>query len=806
MSMLLDIKYALRLLFKAPKFTAMTLSVLIGGLSISLFTFSFLYSSIYKDLPLPEGETALVMQVLNNNNYRFLAGNEYLAMKDDLNQFSEFGIYKTSDIRLSLADSGKSISGSYVGAGFFEFSRIKPFLGRTIQADDIQASAEPVVVISYEIWQNEFNGNKAILTNTILLNNVVTNVIGVMPPHYRFPNYSQLWLPLKKVLITNNIKDPSTFLTYARLKQNVTIKQAEQQISQTINQIYQQNVKRYDLPALTKSVRLLSFPMAQMGGQGPIIFIFLNIVAWLILLLACINVGNLLLARAIERQKETAIRAALGASSKRLVSQLMWEGIIIASLGGILSILLVGAALDYFEIIAHSWLPKGGSFWWHWGIDIETVLMALVFTLVTIFFAVFVPSWRAAHQDINTTLRDGTRGAQGKKAGRLSRFLVTTQIFIVALLMLIGGISGYIANTFINLDLGDNYQNVIRADVDLSSGKYKEETQKISFYQSILNELAQSPQVSGVYMNDRLGALKLTIPHIDYAAESEHPDVDTLSIFGDIKTIGVNLVAGRQFTRQDKKGARQVAMISQSMANRYWQGKSPLEQVFKLTIDDKVQTFFVVGVVSDRMNPSTLFGKLDAADEIYLSTLQFVLSTQSIYYRVQTMRNAEDIFYHALFAIDRNIELTYPVQPAEKNRSLMRDGMRLTSNITFGTGFVALLLALIGIYGLTANAVAQRTHEIGIRRAVGATDSNIITLFFKQGIKQLIIGIGLALAIFVLIAIAFNSVSDGLFPQYLYVLIASVVSISLFVVVMLAIYAPTQRAIKMEPSVALRYE
>ena len=182
-------------------------------------------------------------------------------------------------------------------------------------------------------------------------------------------------------------------------------------------------------------------------------------------------------------------------------------------------------------------------------------------------------------------------------------------------------------------------------------------------------------------------------------------------------------------------------------------------------------------------------------------------SYQILYYRIAgNLTNTEEIFYQALYKTDRTIDLFYAVQPAEKNRGLMRDTMQLTSNLTFTTGFFALMLALVGIYGLTANSVAQRTHEIGIRRAVGATDKSIVQMFLKQGAKQLIIGLGLALIIFVLIAFGFNKMSEGIFPAYLYLAIGATVVIGLSVIVMLAIYAPTRRAVKMEPSSALRYE
>ncbi len=807
MSMLIDIKYALRLLFKSPKFTAMTLGVLIGGLSISLYTFSFLYSMVYKPLPLPQGDTAKSISIAFDGNYNLITAYEYQNIRNSLTSFSEFGVYDDRDVRISVQESGKNVSGSSVQQGFFEFSRTAPILGRTFQVEDNKSGAAPVAVISYDVWQSELGGNDNVLASTMILNGETTQIIGVMPQGYRFPNTSKVWLPLSEDVFKATAKSSDYYYAYGRLKKEISIAQAEIELGQAVNQIYQQNVKLHDLPEFTKSAKILTFQMAQVGGQGGAIFAFMNGIAWLILLLACINVGNLLLARSIERQKETAIRAALGATTARLISQLMWEGIIISVVGGILSLLLVGAALDYTEILLHSWIPSGGSFWWHWGMDFETVLMGTVFILVTILLSTLLPAWRSANQDINTTLRDGTRGAQSKKAGRISRILVTAQVFLVSTLMLIGSISGFISNKLINIEMGDDYTNVMTARMMIPENKYPESQQQLALFQTLREQIKQHPNVVDMVSNNWNIGTPVTLEGQDYASDEDKPKIDTIMIIGDTETIGINLVTGRQLNHLDKIANRKTAMISQSMANRYWPGESPLEKSFSIKIEEIDHKVFIVGVVTDRLNPMTLFGKLDSADEIYLSGLQFINNNYIVYYKIlPNTLNPEEIFYQAMFATDRSIAMTYSVQHANKNRNMMRDSMRLMSKITFGTGFFALLLAMVGIYGLTANSVAQRTHEVGIRRAVGASDKSIVRMFLKQGLRQLIVGLGLSLALFALISYGFHSFTAEILPVYLYYVLAFCVVGGLSAIVMLAIFAPTKRAVKMEPSMALRYQ
>ena len=660
MSMLIDIKYALRLLLKSPRFTAMTVGVLIGGLSISLFTFSFLYTTVYKALPLPEGDTAKAVAIYHNDKYRSITGYEFYHVKDNMQHFEEFGIYDNINIRLSVGQAGRDYSASLVRDGLFKFSRTQPIVGRTIEASDTLPGAAPVALISYEIWQEQFQGDPNLSGKTLRLNGEVTDIIGVMPQGYRFPNTSQIWLPLRDSIFTIPANLSSQYYAYARLKDGASIEQAEQELGQAVNQLYQQHVKLYDLPELVKSAKILTYPMAQTGNEGGIVFAFLNGIAGLILLLACINVGNLLLARTLQRQKETAIRAALGATTQRIVSHLMWEGIIISVLGGVLALLLVGGALEYFNILFHSWVPSGGSFWWQYGMDSATLLMGIVFTVVTIALSSFLPAWRSAHQDVNATLRDGTRGAQGKKAGRMSKILVTTQIFLVATLMMIGAVSAFISHKLINIEFGVDYNNLITARFSVPDTKYVSQAEQLNVYLSLKDKIAAHPQVSGVIASSWVGEKALTIDGQDFEREEDKPRVDTLTVIGSTETYGVKLVAGRQFDQRDDINARKTAIISQSMANRYWPRESPIEKSFVINLDNEQMRVYVIGVVSDRMNSSTLFGKPDAADEVYLSGLQFNTNYFIVYYRIQpNTANPEEIFYQAMYDTDRNIELTY---------------------------------------------------------------------------------------------------------------------------------------------------
>ncbi len=806
MSFFMDIRYAFRQLLKAPKFTALTLLVLVGGLSISLFTFSFLYSLVYKPLPLPGGENIYRLSVSLDGSGRRIPAYEFLQVREDLKTVEQVGVFNGVSVRLSIEDAGKTLFGTYVEKDLFKFTQTAPILGRVFSSDDMLAGAKPTAVISQHTWLNTFDQDENIIGKRIMLNGIMTEVIGVMPKDYGFPINSRVWLPFTSEQLNFQEQNEKYIQVYLKLPEQNSIEQAENEIASAVEQIYQHTSKKYDKRQGKIGAKLLTFPQAQTDGEGSLVFTFFNLIAFFILLLACINVGNLLLARAVEKQKETAIRAALGAPIKRLTIQIMLEGIVITLLGGVLSLLLVGDLLVFTNTMLHSTLSDNLPFWWSWGMNIETILMAIAFTLITLFLSSFLPAWRIANQDINATLRDGTRGAQSKRSGKASRIMVTLQVFLISTLMLIGSLSAFISHYLLNIEIGENFEQIIEGTIYLPEDKYPDWQQHINFFETFQSRLKQKDNVVDSAIRIYRGALPVEIDTLGLTDESNFPKVDTVSLFGNTEFYGAKLVSGRHLDHRDHINNRKAVLISESMLKRYWPGQDVLDKPIKVKIDEQWQTLFVVGVVTDRINTMSLLSSKDSIDEIYISGYQFHYNYYRAYFKYKGhLDKGIESFYQVLFSLDKTIE-PYRVEPADKNIDMMRGAMKLTSRITFIAGGFALLLALTGIYGLTANAVARRTHEIGIRRAVGATDRQIIRMFMKQGSKQLLIGLTSGLVFFALIAYVFHNFTEGNIPIELYFVMAAVVSIGLTIVVLLAIYSPTSKAVEMEPNAALRYE
>ncbi|MCW9016368.1 MAG: ABC transporter permease, partial [Kangiellaceae bacterium] len=555
MSIFLDIKYAIRQLFKTPKFTAITLFVLVGGLTISLFTFSFLYSLIYKPLPLPGGESIFRLSISTNGDGRSIPAYELLEAKQGLQSIEHLEVFETTDFRISQQDVGKTLTGTYVENEIFSFTQTQPILGRGFTPEDMLSSAAPTVVLSHSTWQREYSEDSNIVGKVIRINDLPTTVIGIMPQGYHFPVNSQLWLPLPQRLKSLTADTREYIQAYGRVKPTFSKEQAELEIGQAMDAIYQQTARQFQKPEGKLAATLYTFPHAQTDGDGNLVFTFFNLIAFSILLLACINVGNLLLARAIERSKETAIRAALGAPTNRLVLQLMWEGIIITLLGSLLAVLLVSDLLDYTDALLHAEVSENLPFWWRWGMDVPTLLMAIGFTIVTIVLASFIPAWRSAKQDINSTLRDGTRGAQGKKAGKMSRILVTVQIFLISTLMLIGSISAFLSQYLLNMDTIEDYTRVIHGGIFLTDKNYKTPEQKIRFFEDFYDRLKRKHNVENAVVRGYFGTSELVLDGEDSGAQNQFPKIDTMSLIGNTEFFSAQLVEGRHLDKRDNPNA-----------------------------------------------------------------------------------------------------------------------------------------------------------------------------------------------------------------------------------------------------------
>jgi predicted permease len=801
-----DLRYAFRLLRKTPGFTLLTILVMAGGLAISIYTYALLNTMLYKDLPIPDGESVVRIQGVNEGFHLPIGAFELAELRDQAQSLDEFGVYADSPVLLTDGDSSRGINATYAEWNIFEFTRTRPLLGRGfVQADNIDG-AEPVAVIGYKLWQSAFVGDPDVIDRVVRIDRRSTRIVGVMPPGYSFPVGASVWLPM-----TDRQIRPAGYIdvglnAYARLRDGVSAKDAQTEVETLLHQI-QERFPRDQPEDDYDSALVTSFQLAQTGNEGGLVFAVLNTVSLFILLLACVNVGNMLLARTNERIKEVAVRVALGAPRWRLMLQMMMESVLICLAGGGLAVILAGWALYASNRFLNSTFEGDLPFWWNWGLDPGTLMAAAIFVLLAVALVSALPTYTATCVQSNTLLRDGTRGSRGRTAGRISSVLVTLQIVLISVVMTVGSVMGIIALRAAHIDFGMDTTNLLTMRIDLPERDYATPEKQLRFYQRVLSDLRQDPSFAATMVSADLGETQFAVDDAEYLTADDYPRASLIVASETPVEIGTRLIEGRNFNLSDGADGLKSIIVSEAVAKAYWPDSSALGRRIRLVDESGKMTAqrVVVGVVSNvRRGENLLTTDSSTFASLYVPLPQSVLPSISLLVRHQgDEAAARTALYRAIERLD-----SYVVPGPIRSYSDMQQKLTLMAttmtDLFIRCGIFAVLLAMTGIYGLSSNGVVQRLHEIGLRRAVGATDRNIVTLFLGQGARTLMTGFVISglISIAVLFIVAqFAGIGTP-------TLVAIGVSVALLVslLVLSAIYVSTRRAVRHEPTVALRYE
>ena len=805
-----DVKHALRQLAKSPGFTVLTVVVLSGGLGLSIFTYSFLHTAMLKPLPVDDGASVVRLLVKRNGSTGPLDAAEFAAMRPGITSLTDLGAYTTRQAVVGRGEGSRTLFALATEWNIFETTRTQPLLGRALRPADGAAGAEPVIVLSHWAWRAMYGSDPDVVGRLIDVNAVRTLVIGVMPEGYGFPVSERAWMPIRPELLSPSAPGSTYLDVYGRLRPGHTADQATAELNVLFDQIRDQREEPADSAGGgLERVVVRSYPMAQMGEEGPLVFGVLNVLAGLILLLACINVTNLLLARANERIRETAIRLALGAPRARLVMQSMWESVLLCLAGGVLATWGAAWGLDRINVWSQLNLEGNLAFWWVWGMDRNTLIGAGVFVTLALAVLGGVVSVRAARTEFNAVLHDGTAGSGGRRAGRLARLLVITQVVTVSILMFVGGMSAIIAHRVMHIDLGGyDPTNLLTAAIDLPPDGYEGPEARLALYQDVHDRLTQQGEIAEVVLRARVA--ELTDAGGVYTAESGGGGGDETGVHaavarayvraieGPMTTMGLQLLEGRDFNRGDVGAGVPVVIVSESVARREWPTRSGLGERIRVGVEPEWRT--VVGVMSDAFlgNPLT---KDRSPMVLYLPLAQTDVPEAAVSFKHMGNRDAATGALHRVLADVDPLVVSPQVQSIEE--ILAKSGLlaRSTTKLFLSCFAFALVLAVSGIYGLMARSISQRTREIGVRRALGATDAGIVRLLLGQGGRQLGIGAVIALPVTLLIGIAFSRFL--LVETYLTVATAVVVSASITAIVLAASYVPTRRAMTIEPRQAL---
>ncbi|HEV8366331.1 MAG TPA: ABC transporter permease [Pyrinomonadaceae bacterium] len=801
-SLVKDLRFAFRSVLKNRAFSAAVIVTLGLGIGANTAIFTVVDASLLRSLPYREPERLVHLWETNQKDQsvqREYSYPDYLDLKQQDRLFEDVGGYSDRNVTLSYGDAKERRQAVRVTSNFFTLLGVEAELGRTFSTDDDRSGVAGLVVLSDGFWQRRFGGDRSILGKPINLNGIDCLVLGILPERFKFAPVAdaELWIPLTPSNEEVSRRYQHWLNVVARLKPDVTVQQANSGAVAVATQF--QNVD----PQYHKGAVIKVVPLREqiVGPIRPLLFVLLGSVAF-VLLIACSNVANLLLVRSTARHQEIAIRLALGATRWRLVRQLLTETVVLASLGGLFGLLLVRWGVD-LVLAAIPALQR--NFEQSLSIDSRALAFTATISLLTgIVFGV-VPGLRTSNTDIHTLLRGGKRSA-GDGGNRIRKLLSVAEIALAMVLLIGAGLMLRSLWRLMQVNPGFNPQNVITFQLSLPAARYQSADKAGLFYQQYFTRLESLPGVKGAGAVNKLPLVGGTTGSFQIEGErafqpGQEPRVNLRTVsYGYFHAMEIPLLYGRNFTESDNPQSPPVLIVNHTLAQQVFSG-NPVGKRLKFPFLDNALE--VVGVAGDEkvgpqdgaITPVAYFPLLQDGD---LATSFVVRSSGDHTSLVNAARQElkaldSDLFLYHVESMEHHI--------ANRPATVMRRGPGF---LIFGFACVALLLALIGIYGVISYSVQQRTTELGIRIALGAERSDILKLVLKQALALMVTGSAIGLVVALALTRFLSTMLFEVNTKDPTTFGAVVFLLSL--VTLLAAYLPARRATRVDPIVALRYE
>jgi len=793
-----DLRYGARMLLKKPGFTLVAVVTLALGIGANTAIFGVINAVLLKGLPYRDADHLVVIwEKLKQVDQVELSPDEFAAYAERNQSFAQLAATERANFNLTGAGDPVRLEGQRATAGLFTTLGVEPLVGRTFTEEEDRTGAR-VAVLSHALWQDRFAGDANVVGRTISLDGGDYTVIGVMPPRFQFPapvnRPSEIWTP--RSLATERDRQSHNLLAIGRLRPGVAWTQARAEFEN----IARRRAEEAGQPPGDTSVNLIPLT-AQVGRkQRPALYVLVGAVGF-VLLIACANVANLLLAQAAGRRREMAVRLALGARRGQIVRQLLTESLLLSVLGGGVGLLLAVWLSEAIRVLAAGQLPRAESI----AVDGRVLGFTLLVSVATGVIFGLAPALQTSRADLNAELKDGARSATGGSGHRLRSALVVVEVAL-ALVLLAG--AGLMIKSFWRLqqvDPGFDPQSLLSLEVTLPAAKYPEQHQRAAFYQQALEKISALPGVRAAAVINSppfSGRRNISVFRIEGRPEprgvADAPLADFRFVSPDyFKLMGIPLVRGRTFTEGDAGNAPKVALINPAFAERYAAGEDLMGR--RLRVGDDWHT--VVGVVGN-IRQSGL--DEEAAPHVYVPYQQIASSRAGLLVRTA----ADPLGFTAavrgeIQAIDRE-QPTYNVSTMTAMMAASAAPRRLNLLLLGSFALVALLLAAVGIYGVMANLVTQRTNEIGLRMALGARPGDVLRLVIGRGMKLTLFGAAVGLGASFALLRAMTTLLFGVSATDPLTLAG--VAALLLLVALAACWVPARRAAGVDPMVALRYE
>jgi putative ABC transport system permease protein len=801
-----DLRYGLRQLRRNPGFTTVAVITLALGIGANTAIFSVVNAVLLR--PLPYRDPSRLVMVYHVPPAKSFPGMtefdvspaNYLDWRRQNHVFDPIAIYRWRGLDLTATTHPETVNAAKVSADFLKVLGVEPKIGRVFAPEEEQPGHANEVILGNAFWHTHFGANPNIVGRTIKFDEQAYTVIGVMPANFRYPSWAQVWVPLGWTAEDRAIRSEHNYWVMARLKRGVSLRQAQAEMNTISSRLAQQ------YPSDDAGWGALVVPLHEdlVGGVRPALLILLGAVAF-VLLIACSNVASLVLEKVMSRRKEIALRTALGATRSRVLRQILSETSILALAGGALGFFLARLTLALISTFLAHKLPRTAEI----RLDGWVLAFTLAISLVTGIVAGLAPAWHMTKLNINGALKEGFgRTSSDSGAMRTRNVLVVSEMALS--LVLLAGATLLIRTlwTLRNSNPGFDPHNVLTFKLVVSPTEYPHPAQRIRFFDRVLRRVRAVPGVEDAGAIDDLplggngGNWPIAIEGRPARAVAEQPEVDTVMISpGYFRTLHIPLLRGRFFNESDRPGTQPVIVISQAMANRFWPHENPIGKRLTTAFDPGA-SLEVVGVVAN-VKSHTL-ADLAPRATMYIAILQLSDDVASLVVRTPvTPANMIPAITEAVHQVDRDQPMA-DIMPMDQvlNNSLSKARFNMTLLVSFAG--LALALAAIGIYGVIAYSVAQRTHEMGIRMALGAQKQDILRLVVGQGLVLALIGIGAGIVAALGVTRLMASLLFGVKPTD--PLTFLLVSLLLTAVALVASYIPARRAAEVDPMRALRCE
>jgi predicted permease len=796
-----DLRYGLRALRKSPGFAAVTIAVLALGIGANTAIFSVVHAVLLKPLPFPEADRIVSVphtppqDIFPGRKYFSVSPANYYDWKAQNDVFSHMAI--VADGMSSVTGSGEPVSlpSFYVSGEFFAVMGARPLRGRLIGEGD-DAPGHDVAVISEELWKSRFGGDPAIEGRTAIIDGKSHTIVGVLPAKLSYPAGTSLWLPLVFSPEDRAVRAIHDFGVLARLKKGVSVETARTRMNAIADRLAAQ------YPADNKGWGAAVLPLHEdlVGDVRPALFVLLGAVGF-VLLIACANVANLVLARTVARRKEIAVRAALGAGRGRIVRPILAETLVMAVVGGALGLLLAGVGVRLIVAFLGEQMPRVNDI----RVDSPVLAFTLTLAILTGILAGLLPAWKLSRANPNDALKEGGRSDADSGSPVLRHTLVVAEVALALVLMLGAGLLVRSLSRLQNVPPGFEPKNVFHARLSLPDAQYATPESKAAFFERVLERVRALPGV------ETAGAMN-TLPLTDGGSTqpvaieggpvlplSEQPEVAVRILSpGTLGALRIRLLEGRDVASTDTLDKPGAVLVTESMAKRFWPGQSAVGKRLKLSFSPEIQRE-VVGVVADVKLRG--LAKTEPVPALFAPHAQMPWGWMALLVRTaQDPASISSAVRAAIHAIDPNLPIV-EVGTMEEHLGETLSHPRFNMLLLAVFALLALALSALGIYSVLSYGVRRRTREIGIRMALGANRRDVLRLIVVQGMRPALIGLAIGLAGALALGRALSSLVFGVRATDPVTFIA--VSLLLGLVALAACAVPAWRASRVHPTEAL---